>query len=160
MTTTTSPFWAGYRAAVYGGLLAGGLDLAAAIISGFVRGTAAQTIMQSIASGALGRAAFSGGMATAALGVALHFAIMLIIAAVFVTASHRLRWPARQPWFSGPAYGIAVYCVMSLIVVPLSAAPFTISHEPMQVVQGVLIHILCVGLPIAWLAGRANTQRE
>jgi len=160
MATTDSSFWPGYRAAIYGGLLAGGLDLAAAIISGFVRGTAAQTIMQSIASGALGRAAFTGGMATAALGVALHFAIMLVIAAVFVTASRRLRWLARKPWLSGPTYGIAVYGVMSLIVVPLSAAPFAISQEPARVAQGVLIHILCVGLPIAWLASRAHAAAK
>lgn len=154
MTTSGGSFWPAYRAVMYGGLLAGALDLAAAITSGFVRGTVAQTIMQSISSGLLGRAAFTGGTATAALGVALHFAMMLIIAGIFVIASRQLVWLVRQPWLSGPAYGVAVYFFMGLVVVPLSAAPFAIAMAPSRLAIGLVVHVLCVGLPIAFVAKR------
>lgn len=153
-TTSKNSFWPTYQAVVYGGLLAGALDLAAAVVVNLPRGISPLSVMQSIASGLLGRAAFTGGTATAALGVALHFAMMLIIAGIFVFASRRLVWLIQRPWFSGPGYGVAVYFFMGLLVVPLSAAPFAIAMEPARLAVGLLVHVLCVGLPIAFVAKR------
>src|SRR5487761_378091 len=63
-----------YRAIVWGGLVAGVLDLAYALIAfGALHGIPLIRIPQSIASGLLGVRSFLGGWPTAALGVVLHF---------------------------------------------------------------------------------------
>lgn len=65
-------------------------------------------VVQSIASGLLGRAACSGGYRTAALGVVLHFVIALGAAAAFCIGSAKVRWLTQSPWLSGALFGVAV----------------------------------------------------
>jgi hypothetical protein len=47
---------------------------------------------------------------------------------------------------------------MAFVIVPLSAAPFTVERTPLGVTKAILIHITCVGLPIAW-AARQRTPK-
>lgn len=76
-------------------------------------------IYQSVASGLLGReAAIGGGLATAGLGMLLHFFIATTAAAVFFTASARLRWLVEQAVACGLAFGVAVYFFMKQVVRP------------------------------------------
>jgi hypothetical protein len=110
--------------------------------------------MHSIASGLLGAAAFQGGFKTAALGVALHFLIAFGAAVVYYGLSRKLNFLVRQTIVCGLIYGVAVYGFMNLIVLPLSAIPFKPSYAPAVLITGLVIHMLCVGLPIALAAGR------
>ena len=64
-------------------------------------------IYQSVAAGLVGRDSFQGGLATAALGMFLHFFIATTAAAVYVAASARLKLLLRQPVPCGLAFGIA-----------------------------------------------------
>ena len=80
-------------------------------------------VLKFIASGLLGAAAFQGGAAIAALGLALHFVIALGAAAVYWAASRRIAFLATHPVPSGLLYGVAVYFFMNLVVIPLSAVP-------------------------------------
>jgi hypothetical protein len=128
-----------------GGLIAGTLDLASAFIS------FGWAVPRAIASGLLGSAAFRGGLATWILGVILHFVIALSAAAVYYFASRKLKFLKDNPMICGLFYGIAVYLVMNLIVVPLSAAPFKggpFTHRAL--IQGLLVHMFCIGLPISY----------
>jgi hypothetical protein len=145
------------RALLYGTLAVGILDLLDALVFFGLRGVQPIRIFQSIASGLLGRAAFSGGMGSAALGVALHFFIAFLIVAVFFLASRRLPALVRAPILSGLIYGIGAYIVMQYVVIPLSAAGTGRFSWPVFV-NGVLIHMFGVGLP-ASLAARAATRR-
>jgi hypothetical protein len=106
-------------------------------------------VLHSIASGVLGADAYRGGARTAALGVALHFVIAFGAAAVYYAASRRLRFLVRRPVVSGLLYGVAVYLFMNLVVLPLSAIPFKVSYAPAVFATGLVVHMLCVGLPIA-----------
>lgn len=140
------------RTALHAGLLAGVLDIGAAILTNLQ--VPARVVLQSVASGLLGPAAFRGGWPTAWLGLAAHFAIMLVIAAIFVAAASAI--PAlRRLWFPvGVAFGVAVWLAMAFVVVPLSASPLTPPDSLMAAMKPIVIHILCVGLPIAWIARR------
>jgi len=111
----------GLAAIVWGGLLAGGLDITAAFVIYGVRGASPVRILQSIASGLLGAAAFQGGRETAALGALLHFLIALVAAAVYYAASRKLGVLLGRPVVSGLLYGVAVYVFMNFVVLPLSA---------------------------------------
>jgi hypothetical protein len=136
--------------ALLGGLVAAALDIAYAIIFFGFRGVSAQRILQSVASGLLGSRAFEGGSTTALLGLALHFALMLVIALIFYFAARRVRWLTRRPYIAGAVYGVLVYWTMNLIVVPLSASAGTFTWHPVIVPAGLLVHIVLIGMPIAW----------
>jgi hypothetical protein len=140
-------------AALWGGAVAGVLDLAAAMVLYGLRGARPMRVLQAIASGLLGAAAFRGGTATAALGCALHFLIALVAAAVYVGASRGLPVLIRRPVLSGLFYGVVVYFVMNWIVVPLSAIPRS-PFRPGMAATLVVIHMLFVGLPIALATAR------
>lgn len=121
---------------------------------GIARGSTPMAIFQSISAGLLGREAFGGGPPTAALGVVLHLFIAGCMALAYGLVA--LRWPALlQPraWASGIAYGLVLYGVMHLVVLPLSRAmpPPTIWTWRVADVGG---HLFLVGLPIAWFARR------
>ena len=142
------------RAIVAGGLLAGVMDLTAAIVTNHFRGIAPIRILQSIASGLLGAQSYRGGWPTAVLGTFLHFVITFTATAVYLLASRRIHWLLRHPFLSGALYGVALYWFMNLIVLPLSAFPSRVNFRPTLVVTGLVVHILCVGLPIALMVRR------
>ncbi len=146
------------RAILFGTLAVGVLDAADALIFFGLRGARPIRIFQSIAAGVLGRASFSGGMPTAALGVLLHFVVAFGIVTTFVVASRWIRALRERPIFFGLVYGIAAYLVMNLVVLPLSAVGYPTFVLPV-VINGVLIHMFGVGLPSS-LAARAAFGRS
>ena len=129
------------------------LDLTAAIVQFRLRGARPIRIMQSIAAGLLGREAYQGGTATATLGVALHFLIAFTAATVYYLASRKLAFLRARPFLSGVLYGVAVYFFMNYVVLPLSRFPRG-SFNLENLITGILIHMLCVGLPIAYAVQR------
>ena len=130
------------------GLACGVLDITAALVVYGSMGLKPLRLLQGIAAGVLGPKSFQGGIGTAVLGLALHFVIAFGAATVYFAASRSMQALVEQAALFGPLYGIAVYFFMNRIVVPLSGAtkfPFSLK----MMVIGVVIHIFCVGLPIA-----------
>jgi len=141
------------RAALWGTAIAGTLDIVYAIVfHGLRSGIAAIRILQSVASGLLGAPAYRGGVPTALLGLALHFAIMFVIAALFVAASRRLAPLRQHAMAAGAAYGLVVYAVMNYVVLPLSAFPQRGTPATLVIALGLLVHVVLVGVPIALCA--------
>ena len=128
------------------------MDITSAIILAISRGSTATRLLQFVASGLIGQKAFTGGAATAALGLGLHFVIAFSLVAVFYGASRRFGFILRHPALSGIIYGLIVFGVMNLIVLPLSAA------KPRHSLTGDLIqigiHMFVIGLPTALLIRR------
>lgn len=143
-----------YKTILLAGLIAGVLDIVAAAVTTLLRSRPPMRMLQSIASGVLGLDSYNGGLKTAALGLVLHFIIATGWAAVFYAASRKLTFLVHQPIVSGLLYGIAVYCFMNLVVLPLSAFPHKMSFPLSSVLIGVTIIMLCVGLPIALIVRR------
>jgi uncharacterized membrane protein YagU involved in acid resistance len=138
-----------------GGLIAGTLDISYACIYSYaVRGTSPVRILQSVASGALGENAFTGGTKTAALGLVFHFLIAFIAAAVYYLASRQFRFLVTQAVICGILYGVCVYLVMNFVVLPLSAISFKMSYPWPALISGLLIHMFGIGLPISLVVRR------
>ena len=138
------------RVILAGGVIAGALDLSAAFASSWLRaGVGPVRVMQSIASGLLGAASFTGGAGTALLGVAAHFLIATVATAVFYFASRTLRSLVEHVIIAGLLYGVAVYLFMNFVVLPLSAVPQRGAPPLSGRIIGLLIIMFCVGLPIA-----------
>jgi peptide-methionine (S)-S-oxide reductase len=136
------------------GLLAGVMDITAAIFISIMRGRTAVRLLQSVATGLLGMDAYEGGLSTALLGGFLHFTIAMIWATLFYGASRKLPILRKQPILSGVVYGTAVYFFMNHVVLPLSAFPHKMTF---QLLTGLSVHIVCIGLPIALIVSRYSS---
>jgi uncharacterized membrane protein YagU involved in acid resistance len=148
------------RAILFGGLAAGVLDIGAALYQAAERGSTSTRLFQAIASGWLGSASYEGGTATAVLGLFTHFLIAFTVATVFVVAARRVPFLISVTWLSGPVYGMLVWATMRFILLPLSAYPHPQVIRPGPMTMAVLIHVFCVGLPIALAARIAMADRR
>jgi uncharacterized membrane protein YagU involved in acid resistance len=130
--------------------VAGVLDISATGLLSRAQGVPFSRLLQFVASGAMGTAAFEGGAGTAAIGLALHFLIATIWAVLYFSGANY--WPVlmTRPLLCGVLYGLTVHLVMSRAVMPLSRAPKRPFAWRAWLVQ-LAIHIVCVGLPIALL---------
>jgi len=131
-----------------GGGIAGALDLLqACLLFGW-------RIPLAIAAGLLGRQAFHGGVGTYILGVCLHFFIACSATAIYYAASRKLRFLSEHALVCGLFYGIAVELVMSYVVLPLSALHARGPYKLHDVLLGLVVHMVVVGLPIAFSVRR------
>jgi hypothetical protein len=137
-----------YRAVLLGGLAAGVLDISAAFINSARFGRSPMWVLQSIASGLLGAESYTGGLRSAVLGLAVHFFIAFAACTAFYLMSRKLRLLISHPVMCGLLYGIAVYLLMYLVVLPLTFHRSAI-RDLNALLIGLGIHMLCVGLPIS-----------
>jgi len=145
------------QAVLFGTLTVGTLDILDAFIFSGFRGVSPSRVLQYISSGVLGRESFSGGAATAALGLLLHFFIAFGAVALFILASRRLPILAQKPFVLGPIYGLVVYAVMHYVIVPLSAVTRAAGPtRPASLINQLLIHALGIGLVTALFARAAR----
>lgn len=171
-------------AIVLGGLVAGALDIIYAFVvyGPLSYGITPLQVLQSVAAGWMGReASRAGGMETALLGLATHFAIAMIVAGVFILAASRMGALTRNAVLWGLLYGLVLYVAMNYIVVPLSAAgagghfPADLADAgerlqrsfsriktddtyPWMVWGTLFTHTFLVGVPIALIAKRFTPQ--
>ena len=133
-------------------LVAGTLDILSACAYTLIAGHAPVMMLKGLASAILGNGAIKGGIGVAIAGLALHFAIMAVMAAFFVLAAQRLPVLKARWLIAGIAYGIGLWAVMNLIVLPLRFGwhPFT----ALGLAEQFFSHIVLVGIPIAWFARR------
>lgn len=138
------------RAALLGSLVAGVLDATDGVVAYFLAyGMNPIQVLQFIASGALGKAAFSGGLGAALAGMVFHFFIAAVVAGVFAMAAARLSFLQKHWVAAGLVYGAGVWFFMNFIVLPMTQvepAPPSIA----MLLNGVIGHALFVGLPIAY----------
>jgi hypothetical protein len=105
-------------AILLGGLVAGTIDIGAAAL---INTASPILILHFIAGGVLGKPALVGGTPIVLLGLALQWAMSLIIAALYVVAAGWLPILRRLWIVGGFAYGVVIFLVMNYVVVPLSA---------------------------------------
>jgi hypothetical protein len=153
-------------AILWGGLLCGVLDISSAVVISLASGGSPFRMLQGIAGALLGPATFQGGAATAALGLAMHFGVALTATTVFYGLSRR--FPAMVRWAvpAGLVFGIAWLLVMYRGVIPIAAAIRTLYLSnvkrtlPKLWPLPLLVHMTCVGLPIALAVRRFGPLKK
>lgn len=143
------------RAILYATLVVGLLDATDGVIFLGLHGQNPIQVLQYIASSLLGPQSFSDGLASAGLGLVVHFAVSLVVAAIYILASRRIAALRTQWVLLGLLYGAAVWAVMNLILLPLTA----VAHGPIAtaaLANGVIGHALFVGLPTAFFAKKVQ----
>ena len=142
------------RTIAWATLVAGTLDILMAVIDVSLSGGSVPGMFRSIASGP-----FGDGMRQSSLGVPagllVHFAIMAVIAAVYIVAARRVPALTRYWWIAGLLYGVGVWLVMYGIVLPARFGG-SLPSEALAVAKGLFAHCVLVGLPIAWITARAR----
>jgi len=150
MATQTQGTWSTGRRIVIATAIAGTLDILAAIGLTLYFGRSVPGMLRYVASGPF-PSAKEWGDGGAALGLAVHFALMAVMAGAFVLAADRKPALKQQPLLWGVIYGLITYVVMNLIVVPLRF------HTPLppstlSIATQLFCHIVLVGIPIALVA--------
>jgi hypothetical protein len=146
------------RPILIGTLIAGTLDILAAIILSSIYGNGPMVMLRGVASGPF-PGATGWGTAGSILGLIVHFALMAIMVTIFVVAAARLRRLWQQPLLWGLLYGLATYVVMNWIVVPLRF------HGPLPpstraIVTQLFCHIVLVGIPTALVTAKHFRSRS
>ncbi len=131
-------------------LVAGTLDILAAIGMTLAFGRQVDAMLRYVASGPFPDAKL-WGTAGAGLGLAVHFTLMAVMAVAFVLAADRFPKLKAQPIYWGVVYGLITYVAMNLLVVPLRFGTFP---SAIAIASQLLFHILLVGIPIALVARR------
>lgn len=142
-------------------LIAGTLDLSGAyIVHGLIMGgTTLSGILKYISSAVFGKEAFSGGNAMVFVGVLFHYFIALSFTVFYYLVYPSVSFLRRHAVLSGVLYGVFVWAVMNLIVVPMTK----IQRGPIQLKGSLIaasILVVCIGLPIALLAHRYYGNRN
>jgi hypothetical protein len=148
---------------LYAGALVGVLDITAACINARVAyGLGPVRVLKGVAGGLLGRSALEGGFATAALGLLMHFTMALTVTTIFYALSRRLPLPQKLSGVVavGLLYGAAVFAFNNFATAPfLSWVRSLYLHTPILFKPPMgwwqlIIHLFCVGLPIALVMHR------
>lgn len=140
--------------------MAGTLDGLAAALAYYVQtGRDPLNVYRFVASGAFGADAFRGGVPMALSGIVFHYAIAIGWTILFFILALRLSILLKNRMISGVAYGIFVWVIMNLVVMPLSL----VSVKPgppdwISIIKGAAILVLCIGLPIAFSASKHLKQ--
>ena len=141
------------RAIVAAIALSGTLDILSAFFFGGMAGVGPGKILRYVASGPFGDSMRDGGLGAAAVGLGVHYSLMTIMVLLYFTLASRFEYMRRQWPVSGALYGIAIYLVMYWLVVPtrFGTHPKT---ELWSIGNALFSHIICVGLPMAFIASR------
>lgn len=139
-------------------LVAGTLDLLSALTYALLEGKNPLAVPVGIAS-AIWPGAIKAGAPALVVGVLLHFLIMLVMVAVFVAAARRMPWLTAKPVASGLLYGLLLWAVMNLIVLPLRWPSIFPHITALSLAEQIFSHTVLVGLPLAWMASRSVHHR-
>lgn len=130
-------------------LIAGTLDISLAIVQTLTHGRMIPNMLRFVASGPFPDAK-QWGTGGAVLGLGVHYALMAIMAVVYVAAADRIAMLKKQPLVWGPLYGLATFVVLDLIVCPWRFGAFLSDTEGYAV--QLFAHVVLVGVTFGLVA--------
>ena len=136
------------------GLLAGTLDITTAFIHYHIKtGKGPFGVLNFVASGFFGKAAFEGGTPMALWGLLFHFIIAFAWTIIFFFLYPSIHLVSKNKIVNGLLYGIVIWAVMNLAVLPLSNVP-PFQFDITKAIIAMLILMLAVGLPVSIIISR------
>ncbi|MHA4808098.1 hypothetical protein ACX0G9_08320 [Flavitalea flava] len=141
------------------GLLAGTLDAISASISAIAQGiNNPARVFIFVASVALGKSVLlTGGSGIAIVGLLIHFFIAYSFTLFFFLIYPKLPILAKNRVLTAVVYGLFVWIVMNLIVLPIAGRPF--HFRAVNTPVNILILMFAIGLPVSFIAYRYFKKR-
>ncbi len=140
-------------------LIAGTLDIISAFVFAGMAGVSVTGVLTYVASGPFGDSVRQGGASWAAIGLAVHFAIMACMVAAYMLVAERMPVLLRHPIVAGLLYGLLLWIVMYWVVKPLRWPEAPLPHALWSIANQLFSHCILVGLPVALVAARAFKSR-
>jgi uncharacterized membrane protein YagU involved in acid resistance len=142
------------------GLVAGSFDLLTAILvySVAMERTTDRKLLQGIGKAVFGSNTFPDETSLALSGVAVHFFIAFSFAIFYFFIFPHIAFLRKQKILSGLLYGVFVWCVMNIAVLPLFHIA-NIPHKWDSIVRGAVILMFCIGLPVSIIVSRYYTAK-
>lgn len=139
-------------------LLVGVLDIVAAMLSFYLStGKSPEIVLKFIASAVQGTDAYTGGIASTFLGIALHFLVALLFVLFFFLLYKPMTLHRYNAYIVGFVYGIFIWFVMNKLVLPMTS----VKQQPfkwIEAVKAMLILITMVGLPLAFMLKKRHQR--
>jgi hypothetical protein len=137
-------------AVLIAGLAGAAVDAVYFTSKALVMGQSPVSVLQSIAAFWLGKDAFDGGPQRAALGAATHVGLAIVMAAGFILARPHLRWLRGPAVQAGVLYGLFLYLLMFMVVLPIRWPSLYPSFTGLGSILDIAAH-LAVGITFALL---------
>ena len=149
-----------FSAVLKAGLLVGTADILAAFLYFFLKtgNLNVGIVLHYISGGLFGKAAFSGGRVMAVTGLLLHYAFAFGFTLFWFWVFPVVSRFSRSRVVLGIVYGLLVWTIMNLLVVPLSR----IGKRPLDTTDALInigILIACIGIPLAFRAASFYKKR-
>ncbi len=142
-------------------IIAGTLDMLSAIViyDLVMHRVTTMQILNGIAAALLGKTIICNETLMAVIGLMLHYFITFCFVVFYFLLYPRIPLLQKNKIISGLFYGILVWCVMNLIVVPVATGNHY--HFPLPAfLRQILPLIFCIGLPISLIASNYYTQKQ
>jgi uncharacterized membrane protein YagU involved in acid resistance len=148
-----------FSSALIAGLIAGALDIIAACLNAYIKtSTPPMQVLKGIASGVFGREAITGGPMMAVWGLIFHFIIAISFTFLFFFLAKQIPSLVKYPLVIGVLYGLLVWAAMRFLVLPylstLNPRPIVGNEAIKNAMIAAAIIVVCVGIPVAFLAKR------
>lgn len=134
-------------------LICGALDAAYASVTALLRGKPVGPVWNGVAAGPFGDAAQGWGTAGVVAGLLVHFAIMGVMAAVFLWGVWQNAWVRGHAVLSGAIYGVLLFVFMYYGVLAVRFG--LMLTDPAKIAIGLFPHIFFVGIPMALIARKS-----
>jgi hypothetical protein len=142
------------QAIIWSGLVAGVLDAAAGVVVYFIYfGMNPLQVLQFIASGVYGPSVIGGSFSMVIAGLLLHFLIAYVVAVIYFAVYPKIKILQTSKVLMGLLYGLGIWLVMNLLVLPNSNIPKGPFDMSLAIV-GIVWHMVLVGLPIALITAK------
>lgn len=135
------------------GLIVGTLDILSAFTYYFIMSGKSNVliVLKYVASGFFGVRALTGGADMMLAGLLFHYFIAFTFTIVFFLIYPRIPALIKAPLLTGIVYGLIIWAIMNLIVVPQS----NVNHRPFNLNNAIinaLILIVMIGIPLSYMA--------
>ena len=134
-------------------LLAGTLDISSAFISVYLHfGKNPLLVGNYISSAIFGRAdAYAGGTPMVIIGILFHYLIAFIFTVIFFLLHPRIYAVLKNKFIAAILYGLFVWIVMNLVVVPLTRIGWH-SIKLQNAIENIIILMISIGLPVSLIS--------
>ncbi len=155
-TKSSSPI----KTILWSGLIAGILDSIAGVIVYYIYfDLNPLQVLQFIASGVYGPEAIDGGIGMIIIGTLLHFLIAYVVAIIYFILFPKITLLEKNKILSGLLYGLGIWVVMNMFVLPASNIPKAPFDSGLAIV-GIIWHMVLVGLPIALITSKHFVKKQ
>ena len=149
------------KAIVLALIIAGTLDMLSAIViyNLIMHRVTTLQILDGIAAALFGKTIIGNQIVMAIIGLILHYFITFCFVVFYFLLYPRIPLLQKNKIISGLLYGILVWCIMNLLVVPVA----TDKHYHflfLAFLRQILPLIFCIGLPISLISSNYYTQKQ